>query len=248
MQTTDDGLKRCSPATRRLSGWANLLTMSMALVLASPLALSAATVVKVGATPPTAMASAHIIRYTPALRLNTLAARPDTDVVEFADGRRMHLGQLRRLSAWGKKIRSTPQRQFPAALKAKPAATGRRVSNASELAGALKLPDSATVQFPSGRRATVGQIKFVMPEVEKRLGHRVAASRPPSRSGPAIEVTAKSDWKSILRKPDGTVLEAPDGQRITVGEVKDALKTSGRNRAPDKAAPACCTTVPRKAR
>jgi hypothetical protein len=45
----------------------------------------------------------------------------------------------------------------------------------------------------------------------------------PDLSGAAIKVDANSDWKALLQRPDQTVLESPNGTRITVGELKKTL-------------------------
>ena len=134
---------------------------------------------------------------------------------------------------------------MPAALKIKPAATGTRINNAADLAAALKRPGNETVQLPSGRLATVGQIKFLQPEVEKRLGRKLnALPQRPNLSGPAIKITkgtTKSEWVDILHKDPGTVLENPKGTRITVGELKAYLAKSTKATpvtGPQKAVPA----------
>ncbi len=222
--------------------------LALALVLAAACAADSAGTD--AAVAPVA-ANAHIIPFTPDMRAGALANRPDSDQVEFSDGMRMRVGTLRRLSAWGQKARSTPNKSFPAALTATPAAAGRPVRNASDLAEALKLPDSETLTFPSGRRARVGQIKLVLPEVEKRLGHPLSGSMPPKLSGPARAVTADTRWKAVLQQPDDTVLEAPDGQRIAVGMLKQALRESGAQRgtpptgvAPESGSPAPVPSSP----
>jgi hypothetical protein len=173
--------------------------------------------------------SPNVVKFSPNLTQSAVLARPDSDLVEFSDGKRMRVAELRRLDAWAKKARSTPGKPFPAALRAKPAPIGQAVPDAAALAKALKQPDNATLRLPSGRLATVGQIKLVLPKVEESVGHSLSVA-PPQRnlSGPAVKVTAKSDWKDILKRPDGTVLEAPDGRRITVRELKQALQATKR--------------------
>ena len=184
-----------------------------------------------------AVAEPDIVKRTPNMRMTDLAGRSDTDLVELSDGRRVRVGDLRRLQAVQQKMRAAvPGSRLPAAFKIKPAATGTRMNNAADLAAALKRPDNETVQLPSGRLATVGQIKLVQPLVEKRLGHKLdAASLRPNLSGPAIKVSrsaSKDEWKGILQKPDNTVLESPNGTRITVGELKQSLSSSGKNPPP----------------
>lgn len=223
--------KPYSIRTRTTSSAPAVLTSIVAaIMLAAPVAARCAGTVKVGATAPASLAAIHVIKFKPGMRMSALAGRAPSDVVEFSDGRRIRVATLQRLSAWGTRARATARRPLPAAFLAKPAATGRPVRNAADLVAALKLPDSRTVRLSSGRLATVGQIKFVMPEVDKRLGRPLTAAALPKLSGPALKVGPGSDWKSILQKPDDTILEAPDGRRITVGMIKQALKPSGSPR------------------
>lgn len=192
-----------------------------------------------------ALAEPGIVKYTPDMTVNSLAGRPDTDLGELKNGRRVSLGDLRRLEAAAQKMRAPKVDLMPAVLKLKPAATGTPVKTAADLVAALKLPDNATVQLPSGRLATVGQIKLVQPLVEKRLGHSLAmVVQRPNLTGPAIKImkgTTRAQWEDILKKPDTTVLESPNGKRITVGEAKQYLaknNTAIPGAAPRKTVPA----------
>jgi hypothetical protein len=174
-----------------------------------------------------ALAEPSIVKYTPNMTVKSLAGRPDTDLVELKNGHRVSAGDLRRLDAAAQKMRAPKVDRMPAVLKVKPAATGIKINNAADLAAALKLTDNATVQLPSGRFATVGQIKLVQPLVEKRIGHSLTmVVQRPNLSGPSIKITkgtTRAQWESILKRPDNTVLESPSGKRITVGEAKQYL-------------------------
>ena len=152
----------------------------------------------------------------------SLAARPDTDLLELSSGRRVSLGQIRRLR---RLLQSSPRAvSRPSAFKVKPAASGVPLRTADDLARALTMPDDATVELPTGSRVTVGLIKQLRPEVERRLGRKIGSPGRQSRlSGRAVKVTSQSDWKVLLKKPDDTVLESPGGFRVTVGEVKQRL-------------------------
>ncbi len=193
----------------------------------------------------TVSAEPAIVKYTPNMTVKSLAGRPDTDLVELRNGRRVSVGDLRRLDAAAQKMRAPRVDRMPAALKVKPAATGTKIRNAADLAAALKLPDNTTVQLPSGRLATVGQIKLVQPLIEKRLGHSLAmVQQRPNLTGPAIKInknTTRAQWEDILKKPDATVLESPNGKRITVGEAKQYLAKNPK--AMPNAAPALAPRV-----
>ncbi len=154
-----------------------------------------------------------------------LTSRPSTDLVELSNGRRVALGDIRRLSLVAQKLR-TPAVALPvpAPFRVQPAASGKLLRTAADLSQALKGADSETVELPSGRRVTVGQIRFVQPEVEKALGHPLASlSQRPNLSGPAFKIAEVSNWKEFLQKPDSTILESPNGTRITLGELKTSF-------------------------
>ncbi len=181
---------------------------------------------------PAATVSTGVVKLSRSLSPEGLAGRPDSDVLELSNGSRVRLGDVRRLSALATRLRTASQDRLPGALRAKPAAAGVRVDNASNLAAALELKGEETVQLPSGRRTTVAQIEFVRADVEARLGRSLnTLTARPSLAGAAIRVDAKSDWKDLLIRPEATVLEAPDGTRITVGELKQALASDGSGRS-----------------
>lgn len=164
------------------------------------------------------------LKFTPKMPASALAPLSDADRVELPDGRQVRMGDVRRLKEAARKMRARKDAPLPAGLRAKPAPTGTPLRNASDLAAALKRPDTDTVVLPSGRKVTVGMIRLLQPQVEKRTGRSIAAGpKRPNLSGSAVKVGAKTDWKDVLQRPNGTVLEAPDGTRITVGELKKSL-------------------------
>lgn len=213
-----------------------ILRLCVAAFLSLPLALlgldSAAPTMS--STP--AQGSAQILKWAPGMRVSALAGRADSDLVEFDGGRRMRVGDLRRLDAAAKRMRAAAAGQAaPVGLRAVPAATGQRLSNASDLVGALKRPGTETLQLPSGRTLTAEQLRFLQPEVEKRLGRKLTATPgAPDRSGPAIKVprgVSAEEWNALMQKPAGTLLESPSGKRITVGEIKEQI-AAARARQP----------------
>ena len=125
--------------TRNSSSVPVILSLLLgALALAAPALAPCATPVTSGAAAPASLATAQVVEFKPGMRMSALAGRAPSDLVEFSDGRRMHVGQLQRLQAWARRARGTPRRPIPAAFRARPAATGRRVGDASELLAALK--------------------------------------------------------------------------------------------------------------
>jgi hypothetical protein len=60
----------------------------------------------------------------------------------------------------------------------------------------------------------------MLPQAERGLGRRLAAAS----AERALPVDSRADWKSILQMPDTTLLQTPNGTRVTVGDIKRALR------------------------
>ncbi len=177
-------------------------------------------------SPALASEASSVIPYTPALRLSTLAAQPDSDLLELSDGKRVPLGQLRMLERAAQGVREASMvAEMPPSLLVKPDPTGMQPVNAADLASMLDKPDSETVLLPSGLSATLGQVRLVQPWVEMRLGHALGASWP-RLDGLALKVGNRTNWARMLQNSDTTVLLSRSGIGVTVGELKQAIKTS----------------------
>lgn len=179
-------------------------------------------------------ATGQVIRFTRTENPGFLAGRAEGDRVELQDGRRIKIGDIRRLTSLTQKAKAAaPGSRMPQALKLKPAATGTPLRSSDDIAAALTRSDSETLQLPSGKTMTVGLLKLVREDVEHQLGRSLTAKTArPDLSGPSVRVQAGTDWKNILERPDNTVLESPGGKRITVGELKQVLADSGKTPAP----------------
>ncbi len=212
----------------------------VALAAGTSFAQTAKPQMKTGPAP----ASNVLLKHTPGMTVQSLAGRSDQDLIELSSGRRVTVGYMRSLQALSQAMR-TPRaknpnfvrlrQQGPQAFQVKPAASGTRITGAGGLATALKgLPDKNTVQLPNGRLATMEQIRLVQPLVEKKLGRRIdVVPTRPALTGPAIKVSSqisKEEWKKILQGPENTILEAPGGQRVTVYELKQYLKSHARGK------------------
>lgn len=175
-----------------------------------------------------------VLKFSRTMPANALAGRADTDLVELSNGRKIMVGDVRKLTALAGKLRAaTPGSRAPAALRMKPAAKGVPLRNAADITSALKRPDAETVQLPSGKTLTVGQMKLVQAEVERQLGHSLASlPQRPDLTGPTTPVGRNPDWQTLLKRPDNTILQAPDGTLITVGELKQTLAASATKSAP----------------
>ncbi len=172
-----------------------------------------------------AAAKAETISYKPGLTFQQVASKPDTTRVELAPGRHITVGDLRRLEQVQQRMRTAaPNSKLPSAFKIRPNINQVKLSMASQtdLSAALKLPDATTVRLPSGRIVTVAMLKYLTPKIQEQSGIDIArVGLQPKLSGPAVKVpeaSNRSRWQEIFQMPPETVLEAPDGHRLTLGE------------------------------
>jgi hypothetical protein len=187
-----------------------------------------------GGVPVTHSADAQpaVIMHTPNMRMADLVGRPDTDILVFSNGHKVHVGSVRKLEAVQKRMRAAkPGSKSSPLLNAHPNANNikLKIQNSADLSEALKRPNNGdTVQLASKRLVTVGQLKFIK-EGEQRLGHTlIPMSERPGLSGQSTAVsknTTENEWKSILQKSgnDKTVLKSQNDTRVTVGELKQEL-------------------------
>ena len=195
------------------------------------------------------VANPNIVKYTLHMTWQSLAGRADTDLVELPNGQHVKVGTLRNFQTAARIMRSPRVDRTPRELKSLPNKSSfTTVRSASDLTASLKLPDSTTVRLPSGKFATVGQIRFVQKTIDKKSGFKLTAlSMRPDLSGPAIKIPKDMNqsmtkdqqekfWENILQNPDRTVLESPNGTRITVADLKQGLtkniKTMPRENTP----------------
>lgn len=172
-----------------------------------------------------------VVKLNRSLPPDALRNKADTDLVELSNGKRMKVGDLRRLSAIAHKNRTVaPKSLEPQALKLKPATTGGvALHSKNDLQAALQRPDHETVVLPSGKRITVGMLKLLQPQVEERRQQmRQPRKARPDLSGPAVRINATTDWYALLKQPDSTVLETAQGKRVTLGELKQTFANSGK--------------------
>jgi hypothetical protein len=169
---------------------------------------------------------ARIVTWSPGMNAADLRSRPDSDFVRLPSGRLVQLADVRRMKQVSRQIRTAPMKPLPAPLLAKPAGLGALVASGADLRAALSRSDNETIQLPSGRRLTIGQLKFLQPLVEQQSGRSLSAASPGANAR-VIKVGARSDWKSILQMPESTVVEAPGGTRVTVADIKRALRDEG---------------------
>jgi hypothetical protein len=166
------------------------------------------------------------------MTIQSLADRPDADMVQFSNGRKMEIGTLRRLQAIAQKMKAphtTTHAISLDVLKEKPVASTRtkNLISSGDLALVLKGANSDTFRLPSGRVVNVAQLKVLQPFIERKIGRPLSTlTQRPDLSGKAIPVgknTSQAQLSALTKLPDNTVLESPQGIRVTLGEARQYL-------------------------
>ena len=145
---------------------------------------------------------------------------PETTPIVLPRGTVVSAVDLNRVSRISKALRKNKKKDLPKALTLKTRKRGTRVNNLEDLQKALKRKDKETLILPSGERLTVGLLKLIQPQVEDQLGRGLTAKEGRAK---VIKVSKKTDWKAVLQMPDNTILQAPNGKKITVIQLKSTL-------------------------
>ena len=171
---------------------------------------------------------AAIVRVPRGIRAIDLAVLRDDQVIQTPSGAQMRAGTLRAIRAAIATARQHTSVRRAGAFAILPAPTTRGTpprpgETAAEI---LARPPTDVILLPSGHSITVAQLRLMAPYVERR--YRVDLRRANYRrlqSGPTIKIQSIADLKTLPRDtPDGTVLETPQGTRVTLGALKAALK------------------------
>ncbi|GEM_PF-2530750 len=183
-----------------------------------------------------------IIKYNRTVPISTMQGRSDDDLIEFSSGKRVRLGELRKLDTLSKKLKTAPDKHLIPGLRQQPSTYPKlTIRSASDLTAALESDNTDTIQLPSGKRYTVAQLRLAEERVKKIL--RTEPNKRQLKPGGIIQITPKTDWKTVLKADDNTILQSPNGTRITILELKKALaawkpisnktqKTTGERRQP----------------
>jgi hypothetical protein len=163
--------------------------------------------------------SVAVVKLRPNFSAAELVAMPSTQIVEFPNGLRLSIADVRSLAPAAERLRAARGGTLRQPL------TGPvvRVSPGTSLADVHHAPDNAVLQLPDGRRMTVAQFRSVqglLPKGDTRRSHTTQTNR----AGPAIKVARGTPPAELLKRPDTDVLESPSGKRITVGELRRFLQ------------------------
>jgi len=84
------------------------------IVLGHPQGIQAGQIAKTTAV---SSLSSHVVKFRPNMRASALASRPNSDFIQFSNGKRMRLGNIRRLTAAMRKMRITGRKPLPPAIR-----------------------------------------------------------------------------------------------------------------------------------
>ncbi len=179
---------------------------------------------------PSELSRAQVVRVGHGVRIQDLATLRNDQFIEAPSGRRVQVGKFRQLliALQQAKLRtSRPRRaEFTILPPAKGPGVARRPGETA--AQLLARPPTDVIRMKNGHTVSVAQLRLIAPYVERKYGVSLsggASTRPPL-NGPAITIVSLAQLRSIpASTPDSTVLMSPQGTRITLGELRAALKS-----------------------
>lgn len=195
--------------------------------VAAPAAKSAAT----ATTAPIAL-STDTMKFVPGkISLAQVRALPAGAMIELNNGRKVKASQFVATADALKGLSGKP-----AKLKrmdftfTRPVAVAQLKLNSTNRATARAMAPNTVLELPNGLKMTSAELKQ-LDTLEARTNIRqmlIAQAGPAAAANkyagrPAIKLRTKADIEQLKGKPDSTIVEAPDGSRSTLGELKAAL-------------------------
>lgn len=116
----------------------------------------------------------------------------------------------------------------PITASAQAAVTPIHVSPTMRSADLAALPDTQMVVFPNGLRMSVRQLRGLSP-LQRLPGRSSEMLRKPP-GGPVLQVTPESSLAQLERAAPQTLLQLPDGRRITAAQLKAVDEALAKSR------------------
>lgn len=124
----------------------------------------------------------------------------------------------------------------PATAFAQAGAAAVPVLPSTRSADLAALPDAQTLVFPNGLRMSAAQLRRLAPAPPARRPGAAILGKP--APGPVVQVTPGSSLAQLERAAPNTLLQLPDGRRISAAQLKAVDEALARSRpAAARAAP-----------
>ncbi|MGA7991889.1 MAG: hypothetical protein WCC53_10690 [Thermoanaerobaculia bacterium] len=98
-----------------------------------------------------------------------------------------------------------------------------RIGPNTRSADIAALPPSQVLEFSSGKRLTVADVRSLAPLAARLRSMTGRGVLRQPLTGPTLRVTRQTERRQLETAPDATVLVAPDGRKITAGQFKAVL-------------------------
>ncbi|MEQ1517811.1 MAG: hypothetical protein ABL931_15120 [Usitatibacteraceae bacterium] len=179
------------------------------------------------------------VKYAPGLTtLAQLRALPANAMIELRGGQKVKASQFTAtadaLKQMGNKKARLRRMDF---AFTRPTGAAQLKLNAGNLAAARTMAPNTVLELPNGLKLTSAELKKLdaleaRTNIRQLLGGNAPAAGGANRYAgqPAIQLKTRADIEKLKGKPDGTIIEAPDGTRSTLGELKAALAEKYKKR------------------
>ncbi len=165
-----------------------------------------------------------------------IRALPADAIIETSSGRKVlarnFVATMDGLKGLGAKQAKLKRMDFKFS---KPTSAATVRVNANNFSTLRAMPNNAVLELPNGLKLTNGEMKQLetleaRTNIAQLMGANVSlatslANNPGAKYAgmPAIKLKTPADIAQLKGKPDSTIVEAPDGTRSTLGELKAAL-------------------------
>ncbi|MBL8310185.1 MAG: hypothetical protein JNL19_07175 [Burkholderiales bacterium] len=172
------------------------------------------------------------LRMQPATSLQAARVLPPTAIVELPSGRRLTAQQF---NAQVDMVRRAQQRtagraKADVSITRSLAPVTVDIKDRASLAQALARPDSDTVRLPDGATLTVANLRKLGALAQRERGRNPLTETGTSLvsvgaralNATPVMVRNRQELMALKGRPDNTVVQAPNGARVTLGEIRVA--------------------------
>jgi hypothetical protein len=177
-------------------------------------------------TPP--LPSNARVKVTPQLSLQSMRNLPDTAEIETRRGTVVSTRRFVEVADAIRGAHSRPRTPSPSGFSRTAAAPSVVVRPGTHMPSLLARPDSDVVRLPNGTRLTVGDMKKLAQIAPQLRGRPLVADTRADLRGNAVRISSARELANLRTAPDSTVLENPNGVRITLGELRAEARKQRR--------------------
>lgn len=168
------------------------------------------------------------VRVNAQTTLTSIRALPAGAQVELGNGAKVPAQRMVAVADAIRRAQSKPRSASTSNFSKTTASPALVLRGGTHLPSVMARPDTDVVQLPNGMKLTVGDMKKLAELSPALKGRAMLPQARGDLNGAAIRVTSSADLSKLRNAPDTTILENPNGVRVTLGELRAHARAQRR--------------------